>query len=68
MDEFTIYGNSNEEALRYPNNALQHHPYINLSLRKEKCFMLFNEGISFFGIEIELAKIIVIHDLPIPLK
>jgi hypothetical protein len=73
MDDFTIYSNSYKEALINLKNEHQHYQDMNLSLIKQKRFMLMNKGIvlgyhiSISGIEVDPVKI-VINDLPIPQK
>lgn len=73
-DDSIVYGNSYEESLTNLKSLLQSSQDMNLSLSDEKCFMLMNEGkdlgnhISSLGIEVHLAKIYIIQDLPIHQK
>jgi hypothetical protein len=66
MDNFTVYGNTFEEALSNLEKVLIHYQESNLSLSHEKCKMLLTEGIVFGhhlsaeGIKIDPAKIEVI--------
>ena len=45
MDDFTVYGDSFEEALENLEKVLIRCKETNLSLSHEKCFMMFTEGI-----------------------
>ncbi len=70
MDDFTVYGNTYEEALDNLEKVLVRCQETNLSLSHEKCKMLLTEGIvlghhvSSQGIKANLAKIKVIASLP----
>ena len=72
MDDFTVYGNSFEEALENLEKVLIRCKETNLSLSHEKCFMMFTEGIvlghhiSGDGIKVDRSKVEVISKLPIP--
>ena len=72
MDDFTVYGNTFEEALENLETVLKRCKGTNLSLSHEKCFMLFIEGIflghhsSRNGIKVDKSKVEVISKLPIP--
>jgi len=72
MDDFTVYGNSFEEALENLEKVLIRCKGTNLSLSHEKCFMMFTEGIvlghhiSGDGIKVDRSKVEVISKLPIP--
>jgi hypothetical protein len=72
MDDFTVYGNTFEEALRNLEKALIRYQESNLSLSHEKCKMLLTEGIvlghhlSVEGIKVDPAKIEVIVNIPSP--
>ena len=45
MGEFTIYGNTFEEALKNLEKDIIRCKEANISLSHEKCFMMFTEGI-----------------------
>eukprot|EP00253_Pinus_taeda_P028167 PITA_28167 len=72
MDDFTIYGDSFEEALENLEKVLVRCKETNLSLSHEKCFMMFTKGIvlghhiSGDGIKVDKSKVEVISKLPIP--
>ena len=72
MDEFTKYGQTFEEAKEKLEKVLQRCKDYNISLNSEKCFMMMQEvvvlGQFIFpkGIEVDLAKIEVIHTLDVP--
>ena len=72
MDDFSVYGDTYEEALANLEKVLIHCQEINLSLSHEKCRMLFTKGvvlgyiISQNGIEVDPAKIRVISNLSVP--
>ena len=72
MDDFTVYGNTFEEALSNLEKVLIRCQESNLSLSHEKCKMLLTEGIvlghhlSVEGIKVDPAKIEVIVNLPSP--
>ena len=72
MDDFTVYGNTYEEALDNLEKVLVRCQETNLSLSHEKCKMLLTEGIvlghhvSSQGIKVDPAKIEVISSLPSP--
>eukprot|EP00253_Pinus_taeda_P031239 PITA_31239 len=72
MDDFTVYGDSFEEALENLEKVLIRCKETNLSLSHEKCFMMFTEGIvlghhiSGDGIKVHRSKVEVISKLPIP--
>ena len=72
MDDFTIHGNTFEEAKHNLEKVLKRCIYTNLSLSHEKCHMLMTEGIilghliSSKGIEVDPKKIQIIQDLPTP--
>eukprot|EP00253_Pinus_taeda_P013839 PITA_13839 len=72
MDDFTVYGDSFEEALENLEKVLIKCKETNLSLSHEKCFMMFTEGIvlghhiSGDGIKVDRSKVEVISKLPIP--
>ena len=74
MDEFTTYGQNFDEAHKNLDKFLQRCKEYNLSLNSEKCFMMMQERvvlghfISPKGIEVDLAKIEVIHTLLVPTK
>jgi len=73
MDNFTVYGNSFEEALKHLEKVLIRCKEENLSLSHEKCFMMFTEGIvlghhiSGNGIILDISKLNVIFKLSIPI-
>eukprot|EP00253_Pinus_taeda_P004662 PITA_04662 len=72
MDDFTVYGDSFEEALDNLEKVLIRCTETNLSLSHEKCFMMFIEGIvlghhiSGDGFKVDRSKVEVISKLPIP--
>ena len=72
MDNFSVYGDTFEEALANLEKVLIHYQETNLSLSHEKCRMLFTKGvvlghiISQNGIEVDPAKIKVISNLSVP--
>jgi hypothetical protein len=63
MDEFTIYGDTFEEALANLGKVLKICKEANLSLSNEKCFMILTKGIflghhiSPVGIRVDPTKI-----------
>ena len=72
MDDFTIHGNTFEEAKDNLGKVLKRCINTNVSLSHEKCHMLMTEGIvlghliSSKGIEVDPKKIQIIQDLPTP--
>ena len=72
MDDFTVYGNTFEEALSNLEKVLIRCQESNLSLSHEKCKILLTEGIVLGhhmyakGIKVDPAKIEVIVNLPSP--
>jgi hypothetical protein len=72
MDEFTVYGNTYQEALDNLEKVLIRCQEMNLSLSHEKCKMLLTKGVvlghnvSSKGIKVDPAKIEVIIKLPPP--
>lgn len=72
MDDFTVYGNTFEEALDNLKKALIRCQETNLALSNEKCRMLLTEGvllghhISHAGIKVDPTKIEFITKLPVP--
>jgi hypothetical protein len=72
MDDFTVYGNTFEEALENLEKVLIRCQETNLSLSHEKCHILLTEGIvlghcvSSARIKVDLTKIEVISKLPVP--
>jgi hypothetical protein len=72
MDDFTVYGNTYQEALDNLEKVLIRCQEMNLSLSHEKCKMLLTEGVvlghhvSSEGIKVDPAKIEVIIRLPPP--
>ena len=72
MDDFTVYGNTFQEALDHLEEVLVQCQETNLSLSNEKCKMLLTKGIvlghhvSSQGIKVDPAKIEVIVNLPSP--
>ena len=72
MDDFTVYGNTFEEALENLERVLKRCKEANLSLSHEKCFMMFTEGIVLGhhilgdGIKVDKSKVEVISKLSIP--
>jgi hypothetical protein len=72
MDDFTVYGDTFQEAVENLEKVLIKCQETNLSLSHEKCHMLCTEGvvlghhISPTGIQVDLAKIKVIRDLLVP--
>ena len=72
MDDFTVYGNTYEEALDNLEKVLVRCQETNLSLSHEKCKMLLIKGIvlghhvSSQGIKVDPTKIEVISSLPSP--
>ena len=72
MDDFTVYGNTYQEALDNLEKVLIRCQKMNLSLSHEKCKMLLTEGVvlghhvSSEGIKFDPAKIEVIIRLPPP--
>ena len=71
MDDFTLYGNSFDEALENLEKVLKHCEWTHLSLSTKKCDMMMSEGvvlghfISAIGIQVDLAKIKVISNIDI---
>ena len=72
MDDFTIYGNTFEEALENLEKVLKRCKETNLSLSHEKCFMMFTESIVLGhhilgeGIKVDKSKVEVISKLSTP--
>ena len=72
MDDFTVYGNTFEDALENLEKFLKRCKEANFSLSHEKRFMMFTEGIvlghhiSGDGIKVEKSKVEVISKLSIP--
>ena len=71
MDDFTVYGNTFEEALANLENILKRCKEANLSLSHEKCFIIFTKGIvlghhiSRDGIRADESKVAVISNLSV---
>jgi len=71
MDDFTVYGNTFEEALENLEKVLKRCKEANLSLSHEKCFMMFTKGIVLGhhilgdGIKADKSKVEVIYKLSI---
>ena len=63
MDDFTVYGNTFEEALANLEEFLKRCKEANISLSHEKCFMMFTKGIvlghhiSRYGIKLINLKL-----------
>ena len=72
MEDFTVYGDTFQEALDKLEKVLVRCQETNLSLIHEKIHMLRTKGIvlghhmSPIGIQVDLTKIKVICDLPVP--
>jgi hypothetical protein len=72
MDDFTVYGDTFQEVVDNLEKVLIRCQETNLSLSHEKFHMICTEGvvlghhISSTRIQVDLAKIKVIHDLPVP--
>ena len=72
MDDFTVYGNTYQEALDNLEKVLIRCQEMNLSLSHEKCKMLLTEGvvlghhISSKGIKVDPTKIEVIIRIRAP--
>jgi hypothetical protein len=72
MNEFTPYGTDFDEALSNLERVLKRCIQSHLSLSTKKCHMMMSEGvvlghfISYAGIQVDLAKIQVILDIPTP--
>ena len=72
MDDFTVYGDNFQEAVENLEKVLIRCQETNLSLSHEKFHMLCTEGvvlghhISPTRVEVDVAKINVIHDLLVP--
>ena len=72
IDDFTVYGNTFEEALTNLEKVLKRCKEENLSLSHEKCFRMFTEGIvlghhiSGNGIKVDSSKVEFISKLAIP--
>ena len=72
MDDFTPYGVTFEDALQNLEKVLKRCVEVHLALSTEKCHMMMNQRIvlghfiSFLGIQVNSAKILVIQTLPIP--
>jgi len=72
MDNFTVYGNYFEEALKILEEFLIRCKEANLLLSGEKCFMMFTKGIFLGhhilgnGIRVDTSKVEVISKLSIP--
>jgi len=67
MDDFTVYGDTYEQALNNLDRVLKRFKDHNLSLSYEKCFMMMQEGImlghhvSSQGIKVDPKKVEVIE-------
>ena len=74
MDDLTPYGETFEQELINLDKVLQICIEMNLFLRNGKCLTLGDQGIALGhhisnkGIEVDLAKVNVIVNLPIPQK
>jgi len=71
MDDFTIYGNTFEEALTDWDKLPQRCQETNLSLNHEKCYMLLTKivlrhHIYLTYIKLDLHKVEIIYRLPMP--
>jgi hypothetical protein len=72
MDDFSVYGDTFEEALENLEKVLNRFQETSLALSNEKCFMMCTEGIvlghhiSVAGIKVDPTKIVVIVNLPSP--
>ena len=72
MDDFTVYGNTFEQASENLEKVIKRFKEENLSLSHEKCFVMFTEGIvlghhiSGDGIKVDKSKVEVISKLSIP--
>ena len=72
MDDFTLYGDSFDEALENLEKVLKQCEHTHLSLSTEKLHMIMSEGvvlghfISSAGIQVDTTKIKVISNIPIP--
>ncbi|GKE77148.1 reverse transcriptase domain-containing protein, partial [Tanacetum coccineum] len=72
MDEFSVFGKSFDNCLKYLDKMLQRCKDANLVLNWEKCHFMVKEGIvlghkvSGAGLEVDKAKIDVISKLPPP--
>ena len=72
MDDFSVYGDSFDRCLHNLTLVLQRCIETNLVLNWEKCHFMVNQGIvlghviSVKGIEVDKAKIDLIHSLPSP--
>lgn len=72
IDDFTIHGNTFEEALHNLEKVLVRCKTYNLSLSCEKYFILMQEGIilghhiSVEGIKVDPKNIEIIKQLPTP--
>ena len=69
MDDFFVYGNTFEDALKNLEKTLKRCIESNLSLSNEKCFMMLTKGIvlghhiSSSGINVDPAKIQLVVNL-----
>ena len=72
MDDFTPYGNNFDESLSDLEIIQECCEQTHLSLSTEKCHMMMSKGIvlrnfiSVAGIQVDLAKIKVIVNIPTP--
>lgn len=72
MDDFTVHGNTYEEAKENLEKVLKRCIDTNLSLSHEKCHILMTEGIvlghfiSSKGVQVDPKKVQIIQDLPTP--
>lgn len=72
IDDFTVYGNTFEEALENLEKVLKRCKETNFSLSHEKLFMMFTKGIVLGhhilgeGIEVDKSKVEVISKFSIP--
>lgn len=63
MDDFIVYENYFEEALKNFEKKIIRYKEANISLRHDKCFMMFTEGIvlghniSRNGIRLDTSKL-----------
>jgi ABC-type taurine transport system ATPase subunit len=74
MDDFTTYGETDDEALNNLDKVLKRFQEHNLSLSHEKCFMMMTLRIvigyfvSSEGIQVDPNKIKIISTLPMAQK
>jgi len=72
MDDFSVFGDSFQEALKNLEKVLLHYQEAHLSLSDKKCILMCKSGvvlghlISDKCIQVDPAKIEVISSLPIP--